>query len=337
MALIDDYITDLTNVQRNYQANWVLPYSSAYALAFERFQATLDSQKEFDKMCADLAMMAVTLGVGGGLAAMFGKAALGSVVLDQAVNVVCNRNMTRTFSAMVAVEGSQAGSFLAKESWAQISKFASANVKKQVASLVSENPVGQNTISNPQVFQNDLKSYLLRAISAAHSTAASVRDNPKLSAEEKDAIAQDMKSARLVANMPTKDVTGVRAEATKDLELALYMVLVMHSDYILETTFYLRGDHDGIWKRRVGEVTAATTDKGYGASSLKHSHGLGYVNDSFRTVEYDQPGSRIMKRINKLHNDRFKSDFQVGGYGKDEIARAEALSKRLQQKYVRQL
>ncbi len=94
MALIDNYLTDLVNVERKYESNWVLPYASAYTIALDRYQKKLTEQdahnKAVNQFKAELIMAALTLGVGGGLGAMFGKASMKSVVLDKALKVVCD-------------------------------------------------------------------------------------------------------------------------------------------------------------------------------------------------------------------------------------------------------
>ena len=282
-------------------------------------------------------MMALTLGMGGGLGALFGKAALKNVVLDRAVNFVCRRNMTKTFNAMAAMASSPAGSFIAEQSWNNLTTLLTKRVVDQVEGLVTRPPLGAKTIQNPQVIQNDLRMYLLRAISSAHKVAAEVRDHLILNDAGKDQIARDLRSARLFSNAPTTVVVGPRDKAAKDIELSLYMVLIMDSDYINETTFWQQGARDGIRTRRVGSVNQRTTSQNYPTSSSSHTHGFGHSSDTIRTVEYDSPGSRVMDRINALHKERFHSEFLVDNYGRDEVMRAEQISSRLQKTYLMML
>ena len=301
------------------------------------FSGHIADQAATDKIKAELLMMVTTLAIGGGMSALFGSAVLRTVAVDRAVDFVCRRNMERALNAMAWIEGNPAASFIAQGIWDGTASILTARTKQRVEGLVSQSPLGADTVRNPLSFQNDLQRYLLTTVSAAHDVAAEVRDNRVLSEEGRNDIAEGLRNAPFFDNAPTRSVISDPARVRKELELLLYMGLVMNSDYIQETSYWMRGAHEGRSTRRIGAVTEAASGENYPRASSAHSHGPGHIRDTFRTVEYDRPGGRyfsdIMDRVNELHRELFGGNFEQGSYGRDEIARAEQLSQRIQRQY----
>ncbi|MDT8855803.1 hypothetical protein RNZ50_12405 [Paracoccaceae bacterium Fryx2] len=329
MGLIENYIDDLGNVKDLYDQNWVIPFGSAYTMAHAKFKETLKSQEEWDKMKVELFLTAATIGFGAGMGAMFGKAAVGSVVVDGALSFVCNRNMTRTFNAMASISSSVPGTFIVQQVWDTVSSKVGDAAKAQVIGLF-QTPAPNSGIQEPQVIQNDLKIYVLKAKTAAHAVAADLRDNRAISQAEKDDFATKMRAAPFFAKAPTRDLVGNRQDAANIIELGFYMVMVMDSDYMTEQTVWQQGARDGIRTRKLGPVTLPTTDSKYGkAPPMKFSYGPGYANTTSTHVSYASPGSRILDRINDLYMGKFKKEFFPNGlfdfetYGRAEVTRAE--------------
>lgn len=341
MGQIENYIADLQNVQDLYNLNWVLPYGSAYATANTQFKATLQSQADWDKMKMELFMTAATIGFGAGLGAMFGKAAtVGSVAVDQALTVVCNRNMERTFNAMARISASVPGTFVVSQIWDTLGSKIGTAAKDQVQSLVTRPPAAA-AIRDPQVMQNDMTAYVLRAKTAAHAVAADIRDNRTMSEAEKDTVATQMRAAPFFADAPRSDVIGNRQRAADTMELAFLMVLVMDSDYIEEHTDWQQGARDGTRTRRLGGVSVPTTDPSYGVTAApRSSFGPGYSNTTLTYIAYDKPGTRILDRINTLYGQRIGGVFFPNGffdfntYGRNEIAKAERTLAQLNQQVL---
>lgn len=341
MALIDNYITDLQNVGDLYQLHWVLPYSSAYATAHSQFRATLQSQADWDKMKCELFLTAATIGFGAGLGAMFGKSALSAVVADQALTLVCNRNMTRTFNVMAAISASVPGTFIVEQVWDTVSSKIGEAAKAQVQSLFTQTPASPSGMRDPLVMRNDMEAYVLRAKTAAHAVAADVRDNRTLSEAQRNQFATQMRAAPFFRDAPTRDVIVNRQGAADVLELSFYMVMVMDSDYLQETTDWQQGAREGRRTRNLGGVSASTSSPTYGATSpMRSSSGLGYANTSSVAVAYNSPGSRVLDRINELYQSRFRADFFPNGYfdfatyGRAEVARAEQTVEQLNRRVL---
>jgi len=338
MPTLSDYHDRLTGLKEKYRRYWVNPYSSAYATAHANFHKILDDQKKYDAMKAELFMMAVTLGIGAGLGALYGKTALKAVAFDSALKAVCNRNMYRTFNLMHSVSSSPSGSFLVGALWDEAAKKLGDTVKDRVQGLMTSIPLKQQTITNPTSFARSLDDYLLNYIIAARDICISLQDSG-LSEGEKQKFANAMFKAPLFKKAPTSDVTGPRNIAAQDIELSFYMVLLMNSDRMKKTTFYVHGAREGK-KTSYRSINVPTTSPKYPKSSSAHSRRFGHIEDTFETVDYISPGSKVAKQINKLHVERFDSKFFKEetlfswGFDKNEIIAAEKVNEKIREKYA---
>ncbi len=255
---IDSYMHDLENVQDLYQLHWVIPYGSCYTQAHANYLRTMSQQAATDKLKMEMLMLVASVGFGGAMSGLFGTAVVRTALSQGALNVVCNRNMTRVFRAMAWVEGNAAASHMASAAWDGVASIVTTQAKNRVTALATANPVGRS-LRNPQVFQNDLQAYVLTAKTAAYELAAEIRDNHVLSDQGRNALADQLRAAPFFAQAPHSSVIANRTRATKEIELLLYMVHVMNSDYIQQTTHYLRGAHEGTTTRRLGGVEQAAT------------------------------------------------------------------------------
>ncbi|MGL6211558.1 MAG: hypothetical protein ACRC14_17185, partial [Paracoccaceae bacterium] len=281
MGQIENVIADLENVEDKYHHNWVLPYASAYVAAHTRFKETLDAQKERDKMMVQLFLTAATIGFGAGMGAMFGKTALNAIVVDQALNVVCNRNMTRTFNTMASISASVPGTFIAGQGWDAISAGLSEHVKSKVTGMVTGSPASAAAISEPQIMQNDLLQYVLKIKTATHDVCAHIRDKASSQAV-KDNFAGFIRLGPFMQDAPQNNIVGDPQRASDILELGFYMVLVMNSDYLVEYTTSTQGPDTSGFKHRLGAVTVPTTDVTYrsGVKALQVNRRSGFTETS---------------------------------------------------------
>lgn len=310
MGQIENYIADLENVEDLYHQNWVLPYGSAYSLAHEQFKSTLEDQQKYDQAKRDLFITAVTLGFGAGMGAMFGKTAFSAVFADQALNLVCKRNMERTFALMHGISSSVPGTYLVEGVWNEVQSQIGDRAKQLVTGLFATPGATANGVNNPQVLQNDMLAYVLRVKTAAHAVAADLRDNRSLSQADKDARARALRDADFFRNCPTRDLVGNRQTAANIMELSFYMVMVMNSDYLVEHTTGVQGAHDVDVRHRLRAINVPTSDPTYGAGpGMRHSSGLGYSTTTSVYVDYDNLGRRVLDRTNALYREIFGHDF----------------------------
>jgi hypothetical protein len=334
MGQIENIIADLQSARNLYEQNWVLPYGSAYATAKESYDKTLASQAESDKFKAELLLTVATIGFGAGMGAMFGKTAFRAVAVDQALNFVCNRNMIRTFNTMAAISGSMPGTFIVDQVWTFVEGQIGTAAKAMVGQL-AQPASSANAMGNPQVFQNDLLQYVLRALNAAVAVAQDVRDSRTMSAADKDRAAAGLRNSAFFRNAPTRNLIGDPVRAAQAIELSMYMPIIMDADYFAEHRTGFRGAHEFDTTTRRGRVGAATTAPGYGqVPAATHQSGPGFSVDTYTTIEYERPGSKILDRVNELHQARFRSDFIANhfynfGFGREDITRAEGVLNRL--------
>lgn len=330
MGLIENYIADLENVEDLYTQNWVLPFGSAYTLAHEQFRNTLAAQTKYDEMKRDLFITAVTLGFGAGMGGMFGKTAFRTVVADQALAVVCNRNMERTFNLMHRVSTSVPGTFLVEGVWDAAAGLLGTAAKDGVTSLFNRPGASANAVQNPQIMQNDLQAYVLRCKTAAHGVAADLRDNPLATQSQKDSFATAMRGSEFFRNAPRRDLIGDRQTAANLMELSFYMVMTMDSDFVVEQTTGFQGAHEINRTRRLGGVSLPTTDRAYGVlPAMRSASGPGFATTTSTYVDYDNLGGRVLDRCNELYRARFREDFipnawyQSGNTTRAAVAKAE--------------
>ena len=99
------------------------------------------------------------------------------------------------------------------------------------------------------------------------------------------------------------------------------MLLAMRSDYLYEEKVVSYSGYGVLTSTNLGGIDASPTSKDYPNPS-KYSD---------LTVKYKRPGgffdafNAIMPKANRLHTDLFGTPFEQGGYGVDEVTRAEQI------------
>jgi hypothetical protein len=268
---------------------------------------------------------------------MFGNTALKTLAGDAALKVVCAKNMERSFNVMAWVSASKPGTFLVDKIWDQVAGKITEAAKKQVEGIFTSPAVGNlSALSEPLVFQNDLRAYTLRLKTSAFAVGQDIRDNRSLSAAQKDQMATSLYQGLFFSKAPKSDVIGDRQKAADLIELAFYMVLVTNSDYIMETTRTEKEKGYGVdwWvketkysHRRVSDVTLPTTDPRYGNVPASKNGG-----DVTYAINYESLGNKIRDRINTIYKSRIGGTFLEGGFwdwfytglGKGAVAKAES-------------
>lgn len=341
MASIDDCWKELDLAKDKWERYWKLPYADAYVTAHNGYKKTLNDQAKRDAIAAEVFMFAVTLGIGAGLGALYGKTALKAVALDAAINTVCNRNMDRTFNLMHKVSTSTVGSYLVGAAWDKAGSALTAEVKGKVTKLTSNAPSKtKESIKDPQVFQNSLEAYVLDFSIAAKELLKHLKDCATESTQEM--VASSMIAAPFIAKAPSKPMFDV-VNTAKDIELGMYMPLIMASDRARSAKGSAStsvGGMGGGYKQ--WDVKEMTTDRKYpkpyhnvthtGLLSGLSKHLASGIKYDYLYVDYHRPGGNlpwgnaIMARVNSLHRTQIGGDFEQGSYGKDEIARAEKLN-----------
>ncbi len=335
---IESYLADLENVQDLYNLNWRNPLGSIYSEAHASFRSTLDDQDKLNERSAEMMMLFVSIGMGGAMTGLLGSAILRSVALRRSLQLVGRTNVNRVLSAYRVASASPVLSFMAGSAYDGVSGMLKESTKSTVAALIGSNPTAAG-IRTPTAFQNDLDDFVLRSKTCAFAIGSDIRDS-NLSTAAKTSRAAELRAAPFFRNVPTRATIPDRGRAAKEIELLLYTILIMDSDFLVERTLGNQGDRDIDRKRTIRSVSEATSAPGYPTESGRTENGGGYSYNYHTSVEYRRPGqtllfgSSIMSKVNRLHRDLYGSDFEVGAYGRDEVRRAETLSSTIQSRYL---
>ena len=332
---INNYIADLNDVESKYLINWAIPYSECYCRAYNSFQKTVADQKVLNARKAEIFFMVASVGFGAGLAKLYGSAALKNVVLSRALQIVTKNNMNNAFNAMAAIDASAAAKFVVGKAWDLGAKYISNEAKSAVQSLTSRT-VSLGAVKDPLLVSLDLQHYVKSVKSAAHGFAASVRDSD-LSESEKLKVAEEIRKDPLITKMP--EATPMPIKATEYMEQLMYMSLVMNSDF-LKTTKSIGSYKDGHSVSTYQPIAERTDSPSYPSGSVTGNrlHGVEVRKElHFRRPGGHFWGSVIMDRTNLLYKNLFKTDFEVGGYGLDEVMRAEQATRKIIEKISKEV
>lgn len=334
MTTLQDVFNHIKTTDLEYKTRWVRPMGNAYAKAHENIKSYAAKQQKHDEMITELLLTVVSMGVGMGIAQMFAKTTLKSVAADVAVDFVANRNMVRTFDAMVLVAGSKPLSYFVSKSWDVVEKHMQARTKKALNSVFAPRPAILDALEAPLVFQNRMSSFVEEALLVASYLAEDVQASD-LSEAEKNAVAATILDADVFRKAPKQKVIHDEEAAANTLELALYMVQVMNTDYFREMVTEPVGSRYRTHRNDVRAINVPTThadypDEYYKSERSVHRNANGRGSKtrtlySRGAVFYEQPGSVFKKRINTLHNKVCGGDFFKGSSDGDELRRAEVL------------
>ncbi|MEA3643981.1 MAG: hypothetical protein VBE63_29265 [Lamprobacter sp.] len=333
---LQNYLDELPQADRLYHANWVVPYSNAYVEAHAEFKKTLADQAAYDKMMAEIAIMALTLPIGAGMSALFAKSGVASAkqfALSKTVDIICNKNMERTFNALSVVANSPAASYIADKAWDEAAGKLSTATKAKVSKLIQPMPLTTNTIHDPLVAKGNMERYLALVTASAHEIAQSLAMNDSLSPDQRNALAAKLMRAPLIKRMPY--TANIPAKAAQYIELNMYMTLILEND-IAES--YSGG---AVWGGASITTTKQPTNvppshadypKPYNKTT---THGSGFATSAAintRVIKVEL-GHKIWERINTIHKGLFGSPFyelsRLGVNGYEVTVKAENMSEKI--------
>ena len=320
---IRDYHADLSTHQNHWQSNWVEPYTQSYVRAWNSFKSTLDDQAKANQLFATIGLSMLTIGIGAGLGAAFGNTVMRSVIRDGVVRTIAATNSVRLMRAANWVLENPTRSFIVGEAWDQMTSILSDQTKSLLHELAASNLDANAFSQDPIIVGSKLREHLARTTAAAQEAAADIRDNSRLSEAQKNAHAAALRRQSF-ANPPRTRPSSMSAGgiAEKDMEIAMYMVLVLSKDYVQTTRRVVTGDLAAGRPivRHERHRSPITTPGGMGRADLGENQEIGY----------DSVGSRIIRRVDNLYRQRrYGQAFFYGGgvfegpMGRDEIQRAE--------------
>ena len=333
---IDTYLEALDNQKDRWQEAVVLPYASAYRLAYHAFQDTLDRQSQREKLIGELVVLGLTIASGSLLAMVAGQSVMKTVGVDAALSIVCRRNMTQAFKVMAAAEGSAAARFALGAAWDGTSRILRKQANEAGAELVAAPAAKQ--LARPGNVENELERYVLRLKLFARDEMVALRDDPNVSPQNKVARVEQASRAPFFAMPPTLDI----GRMARDIELGFYLNIILNSDR-LETVHY-----------RPSMKTDALVRSVHGRSPITQSVGSGLYPAEQRftgttslggftaeEVRFSDMGHALKKKVNKLSGEPVFDTYMFGrlseSIGFEHIQLAERLLKQVAERNTRRL
>ena len=287
-----------------WKANITLPYAMAYDSAYTGFQATVKAQADADKSRADLFITAVSIVTGSILMATVASTSLRALAGKVALDVVCERNMNRTFDLMAVANDSQTFMFAVDK----VLDAAKDKLKDQLKDTVTDltNSTKHMVVATPLTQHLQLEQFLTRH-KLACSKASDLVEAAPVGDGLKDAVYKALYKAPIIT--PPKAPIDVDRLSDK-LELCFYMNLILDSDSLVTTdSQFLLGAETppNSPSKPIPQMPSAPD---YPRSTQGKMSG--FTMGSSQSVVYDRPGSTIRRRIDELHQKVFRTKFYQG-------------------------
>ncbi|NJN46266.1 MAG: hypothetical protein HC808_07075 [Candidatus Competibacteraceae bacterium] len=239
-ALINSFTSDLENIQDKYTRYVINPYTRAYIEARQQFDAAIKAQAESDKLMLEIALTALSIAGGALLTKVFAAAALKEVAADVAVDIICKHNLERAFKVAALVDASPTASYILGQLWDTGQGVLSNQLKQSLTAKATTFPSLKKFSRNPLAVRTYLQDFVLDSKIKAHDTAAEIRDNPKLSDQQKIVAVKKLRSSQF-CSPPSASVD--EANLSKNIELTWWMTHVLDLDYRREYKWAARGGY----------------------------------------------------------------------------------------------
>ena len=322
------YINDVNANAFNWIGNWVEPYNQAYTRAWLSFKNVLDNQRKADELRASIALSVLSIGLGAGLGAAFGATALRSVASNAAISRISQTNSIRLMRAANWIGENPTRSFIMGEAWDTVAGLISDQAKSTMEGLAQTNPSASSFGEDDGIVRSLLREHVNDSAGAALDVANSINESDTITEERKNQIAGQLRSQPFMqAPRQNPQCMAANGRAQKDMELAMFMAVVLGKDRMETTTLTHTGD-------RIGSIvrphrTVRTRDIPELPSSTRYpSPGQN------QRIVYENVGSQVERRINQLFRERnYGERFFYGDMGRQEIAAAERTITRISQRY----
>ena len=283
---------------RFWKINVTLPYSSAYATAYEQYQKVLKEQAEADKARAELFVSMASIVGGSLLMATIGQTTLRAAVADVALNAICQRNLVWAFNAMAVTESNKTVMFALNKVLDIVKDQSGKAIKDRATEILSSGSTIQT--SNPQVKQNDLEAQLLKHEAIAVETADRVESDHKLTALEKDRAFAELQGAPICRH-PSRSIDA--PTLAKKIELCIYMQAVLDSDELIDwPAYYGQPNRHPTGSHPIPQLPSA--------ADYPHPRPA-HAGDAQQSIGFHTLGGNVQARVDTLHNELFHSNFFI--------------------------
>lgn len=295
-TVIRDFRQDLDDYTDLWYSFGIHPYIEAYRSAHQRFRDTLKRQEKLDQWWQqkklELIVAALSLGGGGLLVAVTGKAALKTVAKDVAINQICNRNLDRLFRAAHWIEGNEVATFLVGQAWDDVGMFLGNAVKESLKPEKSHLPAltDLGNAQDPDAVKDAMKQFVRLSKIRIADVARSMLYRSTASDEQKLNTISKLRRApfcRPPRRLPQDE------KRSKRIELAFFMTLLLDTDKLVTWggSSYWGGQPS---RRGSSSIDVSPTSRNYPAAGSKYTG---------TSVEYDRIGQVVAERIDEVHRE----------------------------------
>lgn len=296
---IRDYLDDLDNARDRWFRHTVLPYATAYERAYDSFQRTLDRQKAREKLMAELALIGLTVASGSVLTMVAGTALLKKALVDRAVSVVCEREMTRVFNALAMAADSKVISFALGAAWDGGVRLARKETSAQAARVLGGlSHAPSNELALPGGARAKLEGFIFDIKILAHDTMARLRDDPSVPDAEKALAVAQARQALLFQQPPALDV----GRMARDIELGFYLSIIMNADKLQTVHYRPSMKTEGMVRSVVSSsrIPQRTSSPSYPDPSNAPIQTDRWGGFTAKEIGYDNIGHALKRRVNQL-------------------------------------
>jgi hypothetical protein len=327
-TLIDRFLQDQDDIKDVWYAYVINPFASAYDIALSNFEQKLKEQQEAriaaQKAKWEMFVLVLSLCGGGILTAAFGSTAAKTIVADQAMKIIYERNLVRAFNVAHILSMNKTAGFIAGKAWDEMEKRVGDKISDAIKPTMSDTPNNFASVQNFRTWSTvtTLENFVLEAKIKGADMAKKYRDDPTLTSEVKLQKLAELKASKFFSR-PTKPIDN--GKLAEEIELSFYLALVMKSDYMREFDHYVTaywGDSPGD-RGEIQTPVYKNTEITVGTDTIEYGQRMIISNMGYNKIYYKDLGSVIRKRLNELYKMKFKEDFMKSYLDHDLIVKAE--------------
>lgn len=270
-----------------WESNVIIPFSDAYKVAYMEYQKILKKDIAAKQRQLEFAFMALSLFGGSAFTAILGKATMGQIMENMAVNYICDRNMTKTFNFLAIAKESPVAGYLTAQTLSASKSWISSNTKSAVVAAGSGKTYSD--ITDPALMRSQLKQFFNKSELAVRYALNDLLENKKGAILKVRQKALNRISQSPFCQAPKTSIFNPKELAEK-IELGFYMKMLLESDH----TYELTGIH-GIYSREKNHNPISVSP-----NSAKYPKS---TSSEFGTkVRHTEIGDAATKRMNTLYN-----------------------------------
>lgn len=312
---LNEILLDLPKYQAQWESYVANPYVRAYDLALENFNRETKAQAERDRAKAEFFVFGASILTGSVMMAAFATTSVRVLAGRAALNVICNRNLNRTFDMLHAANQNKTLMFALGGVMDEVKKLAGDQVKKAAEKFASSEPMASATTSIN--YKTRLEDFINANFICIHDLVEDVRKDNSLTDAAKNRVAELARKVPF-CNPPAGRKVNEQRLAQK-MELLFYMVAVLDSDKLVSYAPSVGGSDHTIGreieysKKSISQLPSAQDYPKETQPRLMRSPLPHYAPG--QRVTYENIGSGIRDRIDALSvqtgNGKFYPDQNV--------------------------